>query len=481
MKNIKIRKLSILFVISIFFLTGLQINNVSAAEENYNTSVSSIHGQEIVLYGNDVTLTWDVPYTDSSNQWVTVKHYSKIYYSCNDGSWVHMSTIWGCESQSYQKSISTVGLWKFKVEVWIQETVKSWGMTYNRRKGYEFSNIIRCTLGSSQGNIQVDEEHLGKNDKTTITWNVGYTDISTPHYFESYYSKIFFSYDNEGWISHDPPILEGTGDKHTERKLSEWGYYQCKIEIWCNYGVPGQSSYENYQETLSISFLCESVNVDIKIAYDEYVANYLDSIYKNHSILADSVETALDDGFGQYWDIDFHTGTTNEWLIYDEDGYHPNSLPNPSEYFKWAEKFCINWDEDRSLPENEGHGDDFDLLFLFVYDTDQINILGVTEYTLGDVILIILNNINSIEDWNSEGIVGAYSVFMHEVGHAYGINGEGVFSSGEDQDGLEPDTGDTNKKRNSIMDYYWGFHGYWNIFDQGHRDTITSNIDVHSF
>ncbi|MBY9007673.1 MAG: hypothetical protein KGD63_13060 [Candidatus Lokiarchaeota archaeon] len=258
--------------------------------------------------------------------------------------------------------------------------------------------------------------------------------------------------DDLGWNYFSKPLI----------KLGEWDFQVTiykYIKIWgIIFPIPFLSEVETIEGVDCV--FPNDIRVDVKIMYDTAAANYLSSEWNEEpESLARCVDDALDIPYYGYWgeDIDFFTGTDSNWLIYDING-----------------DMAITWFQDKSLPVGQGHGYDFDICIYFTYD-ENLDAYGVTQ---DDFIRINLANHDWFEEWSRTPFLGTpkygvYSTIMHESGHVFRITGAGRST---DIDGDDPSTGDTYKQRKSVMDYYYGVHGYGEFFDQGHRDTIAWNI-----
>lgn len=250
-----------------------------------------------------------------------------------------------------------------------------------------------------------------------------------------------------------------------------------KVVNYADFGTPSGGMHD--VETWRSNSINTFYDVDVKIMYDANVIEYLGYSNRDVKILASYIETALDYGFGQYFNIDFHTRTEGNWFIYDSDGYNPRSIiiETIGDYLDWIEEDIIRWDLSRSLPSGQGHGNKFDLLILLTYDPNlNDGRYGISDLDYGNYFVI---NLKYVEDysWSSIEYDGLFSMIMHETGHCYGINGQGQTT---DKQGLEDNTGDTSGYRKSVMDYYYDNNGYGNVFDSGNIKTILTNLNKHS-
>ncbi|MBN1214660.1 MAG: hypothetical protein JXA99_04385 [Candidatus Lokiarchaeota archaeon] len=242
--------------------------------------------------------------------------------------------------------------------------------------------------------------------------------------------------------------------------------------------------------------------VDVKIGYDSKAAWYIRTKWgQGPEYLADRVSKALNEGFRQYFPIVFRTGTSEGWLEHQE--FTPTSDLEYSigdRLDDWHTDF--NWHIDKSIP---GESSDFDLLIMFTFDDSLVwdkNIGGMAGVG-GDRAVINLGWIPGGIDYitglpvNNQwsdfchftifGLLGMFflgfnhpgilSMIMHEVGHCFGITGEGdLMNGGSDCFGSLESTGDTYMFRFSVMDYFWGFRGYHKVFDYGHQKTIRNYL-----
>lgn len=111
---------------------------------------------------------------------------------------------------------------------------------------------------------------------------------------------------------------------------------------------------------------------------------------------------------------------------------------------------------------------------MMIYFTSNPNMGILGSYLEGGFIRINLDPHYYFAAWTNIHVYNVFSTLMHEVGHRFGINGDGQTT---DPDGDNPETGDTTMKRRSVMDYYYARFGYGAYFDQGHMDTIALNIE----
>ena len=281
--------------------------------------------------------------------------------------------------------------------------------------------------------------------------------------------------DDLGWNYFSKPLI----------KLGEWDFQVTiykYIKVWgIIWPIPFLSEVETIEGVDCV--FPSNIKIDVKIMYDDSAADYLLSEWNEQpESLAGCVEYALDTSYKQYWGnkIDFFTGTDSNWLVHDPDGYeYARLVDSLGEYMGfgsvsgWQSDSAIEWDTDKSLPNGQGNGIEFDMLIMVTYNDDpDLTSLGASR---DDLVIINLVKFDYYEGWSRTPFLGTpkhgvYSTVMHESGHVYAINGRG------NQYYELDDTGDTTKKRKSVMDYYYVVHGYGKKFDQGHRNTIASNI-----
>ena len=282
-------------------------------------------------------------------------------------------------------------------------------------------------------------------------------------------SLIYSSYEGGDWIQVGEKL--GTGLKGFSQPLIKLGNWDFKVVIWTlvKFGfitilLPVETEViENIQCVFP-----KNIKVDVQIMYDDAAMNEMFTKWGLISrFLPLYVDSILDDSYQNYWeeDIDFFAYKLPQWFIHDPYQY----------YFD-------NWDNYNDLPDNQGNGEKFDIGILFTSDVNR-PYAGIKWPNSNKVII----NVYYIEllDWNNNFEEGLFSVIMHEVGHCFGITGEGNVG-GNDQKGLLDSTGDTARRdksgniiggiRRSVMDYYYGLRSYNDKFDQGHKNTIASNI-----
>ena len=279
------------------------------------------------------------------------------------------------------------------------------------------------------------------------------------------------------WLDYNNKFIETSEDIYVPFKAGGEFY---------TYRIIGKDLNGNYHFS-DIAEFNTKVDVDVKIAYCESIIENFLEYEPDMDRLAFYVQYALNEGFGQYWDyMDFYTGTDDNWLVYDQEGYNQQEIESRSDYFKWSHNEAIHWNTNKSLPNNEGHGEKFDLLVLFIYDNSDMA-GGWAEYVGGDTFVINYYHFTHIlwgalHGWkgNVLGIIpvkGILSTIMHETGHCYGIDS---IVTNPSLDPYDDATGDTSWVRDSVMDYWLSYYGAHMKFDAGHQRTIYKNLAYHS-
>lgn len=296
-------------------------------------------------------------------------------------------------------------------------------------------------------------------DDVNLQWYVKYAEFRNEYAFSIPFSQIYSRLEYESnWKLEG--IIGGRGWKNFQMPLEHHGEWDFKVEIWVRSGH-NHNSYAALMETeLIYDLQCLfplDINIDLKIMYD---TSALQSLNNDFDISSGDLHSRVEYGLDTFYqvnfgnEIDFFTSDDPDWTIHDTAG-----------------DGILSWfTGGNRLPSGQGNGYYFENLIYFEYDPDS-TVLG--RHWSDGVITINLAKHEYFSGYTHEQFYTVFSTLMHEVGHSFGINGVGKSS---DLEGDNPETGDTTKKRYSVMDYHWARYGYGYTFDQGHRDTIIIDL-----
>ncbi len=466
LKKYKSRLMLIILVLNIFCITNIFLVQNSSALGTFTLNIN----KSSMNVGDTVTLTWSVPEMGDEKY-----EESLVYRSINGGGYQYITIVSGVGSRSYNYEALEAGLYRFKVLTRYYHYIPIGGSG-----GYiQYGNVYVDIAYGERGYLQVYnklvvyplDNKLWYGGSITLYW----TNENHPTGYNEY-SEVFCSY--KGGPFQKNATLTGIGLKSYTMKaqntvVAPKGDYRFKIINYANFGSNsgGVNDEKIWESATSDVIKVGDVEVDVKIAYDSNVKNYLTRIGKSPSSLADSVYYALNHGYGQYFPIKFYTKTTDDWLVYDEDGHNVESPPSLAQYRDWENEAPINWNSGQCLlPPGEGHGYYFDILVLFIWDFGTVHVatqggissiiinLEKTEYERWDYSL--LGRPFRIGDINLDPFkfIGTYSVIMHELAHIYGV------------------TGDTRFQKFSVMDYEWTHYGFGDKFDADDQEVIWKTI-----
>lgn len=334
------------------------------------------------------------------------------------------------------------------------------------------SNLIKSSIAVSTQTIYLNID-VNTGEDVTLSWYLNpssYPYESNRYGYSKPESAIYCKYDGaSNWIYLTS--ITGNGQITYSKTLETPGNWEFLIRVFLSEGSQGQSYTVEKINIVYKNINCIDTsnfnNVDMLIFYDDAAANsLLNKWNKDPTDLPYYVNLCLDAAYKQYWgdNIDFHTSTNNEWFYYDP-----------------YQDYYTNWIYYNTLPADQGHGNKFDIGILFTSDVN----LPYLGYKHPDFNKIVINLalIEDIDWWSVHPSDGLYSVLMHEVGHCFGITGDGSITDPShpnyDPLGTRESTGDTTGERLSVMDYYYGSRQYRDAFDVGHQNTIALNLPLN--
>ena len=310
--------------------------------------------------------------------------------------------------------------------------------------------FIKSSSAGYNLNPTLDRTKMKPGEKVKLSW-------TTPDVIGSYdmaYIEIYKNGKEYQYVAR----VDGHGYKEIWIQMNTEGVYQFKIRTVTSSSSGTYTTKREFTYNIAVG----EYDVNVKIIYDISAWSHLTWTFRTPEILVFSVYTALNEGFGQYFNINFNTKYEVDWCDYDSNGYNGKDMTDMK-----------NWGINYNISSK------FHIAIFFTYKPSLD--VGVQGMAYGSNFVILnLAYIYQQLTWNL-GINGILSVIMHEVGHIYGITGEGnADRGGTDLEGEIDSTGDTTDKRPSVMDYWLARFGSGKIFDGGHVSTIATKLATYS-